>query len=98
MRKMIDISLDANEDVSISNGDFLSEESTQQHQRQLILNEPGEFKENPTACVGAFTYLLNDNMTDLPSAIRRQFAQDGMEVTYIRLADNGKIDTDGYYS
>jgi len=94
---MIDIGLDNSEDLEISGGDFLSVESTPQHQRQLILNNKGDFKQNPTICVGAFDYLDDENFQELTRAISIEFARDGMDVKSVILSSAGIINCDAFY-
>lgn len=96
MRRQMDIAL-TDDDVAIVNGDFFMTESTREHQRQLLLNEKGDFKENPTVCVGAFSYLMNDSMEELAAEVSRQFARDGMDGITSKLLPNGQIQVDGYY-
>ena len=94
---MMDVALSETEDISISNGDFVAVESTAQHQRQLILNNKGDFKQNPNSCVGAFDYLDDDTYADLMRAISIEFTKDGMDVVSVQLMPNGIINTDAYY-
>jgi len=95
---MTDIALDGTEDLNIIAGDFTSVESTAQHQRQLLLNNKGDFKQNPTICVGAFDYLDDEGIEDLIRAISIEFARDGMDVKNVQLLNDGTIETDAYYS
>ena len=86
------------EDLAVVAGDFAIVESTAMHQQQLILDEPGEFKENPTICVGAFDYLNDDDgYQDLIGEISKQFAQDGMDVKSVALSPAGIINSDAFY-
>lgn len=96
-RQMIDIGLDDNEDAAINAGDFMLLEGTPQHQRQLILNNKGDFKQNPTICVGAFDYLDDENFQALVRAISIEFSKDGMDVKRILIAANGVINSDAFY-
>jgi len=87
-RQMQDIKLagvitggyEVGEDLAIAAGDFVNVESTAQHQRQLIMNNKGDFKQNPTICVGAFTYVDDEGGQGVVRDIVQQFMQDGMEV------------------
>jgi hypothetical protein len=79
-RAMIDYGVDGNNDLLISGGDFVRVESTAQHQRQLLLCQKGEYKDNPTICVGVSSYQDDDNKEALFQEITVQFQQDGMEV------------------
>lgn len=95
--QMIDITLDSNEDLDITNGDFLSTESTAQHQRQLILNNKGDFKQNPSICVGAFSYFDDENFQGLVRAVSIEFSKDGMNVQQVQLSPAGIINSDAFY-
>ena len=95
--QMIDITLDSNEDLDITNGDFLSTESTAQHQRQLILNNKGDFKQNPSVCVGAFSYFDDENFQGLVRAVSIEFSKDGMNVQQVQLSPAGIINSDAFY-
>ena len=94
---MIDIGLDAGEDLSVVSGDFLCAESTAQHQRQLILNNKGDFKQNPTIGVGAFDYMNDENYQELMRAISIEFTRDGMDVQSVVLSQAGIVTTDAIY-
>ena len=98
---MIDIGLahcSGGEDLAVSvAGDFTMVESTAWHQQELILNNKGEFKENPTICVGAFDYLNDENPQDLVRAIAVAFTQDGMDVVGVDITAAGVISSDAYY-
>ena len=94
--QQIDIVLAADYDVLIENGDFAITESTNQHQMQLLLNDKGSFKENPTICVGALEYLDDEAVNELARAVTIEFTRDGMRVDKIQIA-NTNIVTDAYY-
>ena len=96
-KEMIDIGLDAGEDLSVVSGDFLCAESTAQHQRQLILNNKGDFKQNPTIGVGAFDYMNDENYQELMRAISIEFTRDGMDVQSVVLSQAGIVTTDAIY-
>lgn len=96
-RQMIDIALNDDEDLDIQNGDFAAIESTYQHQRQLILNNKGDFKQNPTIGVGAFTYFDDEHMQNLVRAVGVEFARDGMDVREIQMDTDGTLKSDALY-
>lgn len=96
-RPMIDIGLDASEDLEIATGDFVVVESTAQHQRQLILNNKGDFKQNPSISVGVLNYMDDENFQQLIRAISVEFARDGMDVKRVALAKDGLVKSDAYY-
>jgi hypothetical protein len=94
---MYDIGLDDAEDVLFAAGDVAIIESTCQHQRQLILNNKGDFKQNPTIGAGVFTFLDDENYFALTRAIAVEFARDGMEVVSVTLSKGGKVISDAFY-
>lgn len=94
---MIDIGLDDTEDLMISSGDFIATESTAQHQRQLLLNTKGDFKQFPTIGAGIATYIADDGVQNMIRAISIEFARDGMEVKSIVASANGIIKSNAYY-
>lgn len=94
---MKDIGLDEFEDLIIKLNDFTNAESTAQHQRQLLLNNKGDFKENPSTCVGTFNYLDDENYGDLIREISIEFSKDGMDVKSVNLSADGKLVSDAFY-
>ncbi len=96
-RLMNDIRIDENEDLVFSNGDFLVEESTSIHQQQIILNNKGDFKQNPTVGVGVFEYFNDEEEKGLIRAISVEFAKDGMDVNSITIDKSGKLMTQATY-
>lgn len=78
-----DIILDENGDIAIENGDFSVGECTRQNQKLLLLCQKGEFKQNPSKCVGLATYLERNELGDLNREILSQFSSDGMRVNSI---------------
>ncbi len=95
--KMMDICLDAGYDLVFEAGDFAITEGTPQHQQQLILNNKGDFKQNPVTCVGVLNYLEDENYQELIRNISIEFARDGMNVISVKLSPNGIINTDAFY-
>jgi hypothetical protein len=96
-KPMVDIGLDEDEDLAIVSGDFTVVESTAQHQRQLILNNKGDFKQNPTIGVGVLSYLDDENYEQLIRAISIEFSRDGMDVKRVGLGKDGIIKSEAYY-
>ncbi len=95
-RLMIDLALDDTEDLAITGGDFALTESTARHQEQLILNNKGDFKQNPSIGVGATTFIDDENTIELLRALSIEFIKDGMEVVSVRL-ERGVVYTDAFY-
>lgn len=90
-------------DLMLNDGDFLLEgqdlvigESTTQHQQQLLLTYPGEWKQNPLTGVGLTDWLNDERSRDLVTEIRRQFKSDGMTVAEIGY-EQGKLKIDAEY-
>lgn len=101
---MTDIALASSGDLSISTtGDFLPAESTQQHQQQLLLNNKGDFKQNPTTGIGVWNYIDDDGnnaaapFASLTRAIALEFVKDGMDVVSLSVSSSGNINCDAYY-
>ena len=95
--KVYDIMRDAaTNELLVVNGDFVRREATAQSQRQLILNGPGDYKENPTIGVGAFDY-LHDDTSELEGDIAQAFARDGMKVKEVILGSDGVIHSDAVF-
>ena len=95
--QVYDMQTDANENPAIAGGDFVVAESTAQHQQDLIICGPGDWKQNPTVGVGVMSYLDGEDFSDLLRNISLQFAQDGMKVASVSLTPAGTINTDAYY-
>jgi hypothetical protein len=85
------------DDMQTNNGDFIIVESTAEHQRQLLLNDKGEFKENPTTCVGVYNYLDDEGLQELSRDVTVVYAEDGMTVNSVQLAPDGTLDIDANY-
>ena len=95
---MIDMGVTTSGDVTISAGDFVMAESTAEHQKELLLNNKGDYKQNPAVGVGVLNYMDDDDgFTALTRQIAQQFAADGMQVNSVVLQSNGTIKTDAYY-
>lgn len=80
-----DLLLDENNDLLIEDGDFVIGESTLQHQKLLLQCNKGEFKENPTRCVGLIRFLEDNNIQALAREIDVEFNLDGMKVDKIKI-------------
>jgi len=97
MTRQFDVALGSDGDLLIVSGDLASVESTAAHQTSLILDGPGDYKQNPNIGVDAFSYINDDGPPgDLIRAITMQFALDGMNVKSVTL-NNGVINSDAYY-
>jgi len=97
----MDIKLDSNsditqpDDITIVGGDFVIAESTEQHQKQLLISDKGSWKENPSIGVGYMNYIDAENgVTDLAAAIKTEYTRDGMEVSSVTVNNNIKVEAD----
>ncbi|MES2701872.1 MAG: hypothetical protein V4649_04490 [Bacteroidota bacterium] len=95
-KQMKDIVLEG-DDLEIVAGDLFVAESTAQHQQQLILNNKGDYKQNPTICVGAAEFFDDEHFQRLIREISVQFTKDGMEVNGITLSTDGIITSNATY-
>jgi hypothetical protein len=96
-KQMTDIFLDTDEDLFIVGGDLSAAECTAQHQEMLLLNNKGDFKENPTVCVGAVAYFDDEHFQGLIRAISIEFTRDGMEVEGVAVSGDGIIKSKAVY-
>jgi len=99
MADRFDISIDTEFNPQISGGDFVIDESTEQHQRLLIITNKGQFREHPAVGVGLNEYLLDDDATSsIFNEIDTQFRADGMIVTSINIEDGLTLKVDAAYN
>jgi len=78
---MIDIKLQALDgDIAWDNDDLLYVESTEQHQRDILLAGKGHFKSFPLIGVDAMSYVNEENPDSFFRSVRKEFARDGMTV------------------
>jgi len=98
--KVFDYIEDEDGDLEIgSDGDFVVDESTLQHQKDLLIAHKGEYKQNPTVGVGISDFLLGDSSeAEFKKAVQREFEEDGMEVREIRVGDFTSVDIDAEYT
>ena len=92
-----DILLDNNWDLLTKDGDFVIGESTIQHQELLILSSKGDFKENPTTCIGAPEWLKDEEVSGLLAETKKEFERDGMTVNLLEFTSDEKFNVDAHY-
>ena len=80
----------------IRNGDFVVGDATKQHQRSLIMNHKGEYKQYPETGVGIANYLDDENPDDMMREVRRQLVQDDLTVEQMRVTATG-LQIDAHY-
>lgn len=90
---MLDLLVDSTFDLAFADGDFVTGESTRQHQPLLLLIEKGELKEFPTRGVGIATWLNDHTTGNLNGAIKKEFELDGMKVLKVSgLGENFNVE------
>ena len=85
-------------DLLIRDGDFVVSESTVQHQRDLMIANKGEYKQNPTVGIGLNNFLLQEmEEEELRLIMTREFEGDGMRVNKIEVNGFTNIKIDAEY-
>ena len=79
-------------DLLIEHGDFVVGESTHQHQKDLLIAYPGDYRFAPLDGLGIFDYINDDDLTDLGREIQRVLRSDSMTISRLEIFENGKID------
>ncbi len=98
MAEIYDILLNKNYEPQVKRGDFVIDESTQQHQELLLIANKGQFRQFPATGVGTNRYLLEDSsLEELRLEIYKQFELDGMQVDDIEIEDISNIFIDATY-
>lgn len=93
---MTDILLHTDFDLLIVAGDFVTGESTEQHQELLLLTAKGDWRESPTVGVGAKGFLKDDSGYSLLGEIKKEFERDGMNVSSVSMTAD-KINVKAVY-
>lgn len=97
MAKVTDYMRGADGTLRFAGGDFAKAESTNKHQKTLLLADKGEYARTPTVGVGIETYIDDEGFNDMLSAITGEFMRDGMKVDSVKLGDDGVITTNAAY-
>lgn len=98
MKEMMDYGLVDGTELAIKDGDFVVVESTQEHQRQLVMNGPGSYKAAPTVGVGAINYVDDESPQAFVRRVAQEFARDGMKNVKVTVnAATGVLDVTGNY-
>lgn len=94
---MTDIQLTEEDDIDLSTGDVRYGESTRQHQRDILICAPGDFKQAPTVGVGSVRYLHDNLPDDYLRRVRKQLQQDGMNVLEVAYDQDMDLIVDASY-
>lgn len=96
--KVYDYKQGADNDLVISGGDFEKTESTLQHQNNLLIASPGNYKNEPLMGVDIGSFLLDDrDGDDLKMAIEDNLSRDGMVIREMRVSGNMKLTLEAEY-
>lgn len=80
-------------DLSIVDGDFEWGESTQEHQRDILLATKGSFRQVPDVGVGVVQELLNDaSYEDIRRTMQGEMEKDGMAVRRLKSVHQGEFE------
>lgn len=83
-------------DLDFTDGDLVIVESTEQHQRDILLTDKGHARNKPEAGVGAQNYLSDSDPDNFLREVRKELAGDGMKVSKVIL--HGKdVEIDAEY-
>ena len=95
---MIDIKQTDDGDLDFTTGDLEMVEPTGQHQRDILLAAPGDYKESPAVGVDSVRFMLDVEPADYLRRIRKQMSADGQKVKALSYNENtGKVDIDAEY-
>lgn len=93
---MIDIAQASGGDIELASGDLAYNESTEQHQQDILVADQGHYKEFPDMGVGILNFLQDTDPENLLRTTRKQFTKDGMKVRHIGIK-YGQIDIKAEY-
>ena len=94
---MTDILLGEDLDLVFRNGDLVIAESTEQHQKLILLNDKGHVKQHPLTGVGIMGYVNDDNLGGLYQEIQKQFDYDGLRVDRLDIYEDGTMNIKASY-
>ena len=92
---MKDIIFDTDGNVLVKNGDFVIEESKNQHAEHILVASKGSLLKDPTLGVGMNEKISGSyNQTELKHLIRNELAKDNLTATVLKIDSNYTIDLD----
>ncbi|HRF82633.1 MAG TPA: hypothetical protein PL070_21410 [Flavobacteriales bacterium] len=96
--EVFDFLSDQDDDLYIEDGDLAFGESTLQHQRDLLLIQPGELRQFPLIGAGIHRELLNSAGPDeLRVVIQREMERDGMVVDRLSITRDYDVELVAHY-
>lgn len=93
---MQDILLE-NDDLSFSGGDLATGTSDMQHQRHILLANPGQYRQYPALGAGIVSLLSDDDPNAVLLEAKRNLEYDRMKVSNIRFTAEGKLIVNAKY-
>lgn len=93
---MTDITLNQDGDIEFSQGDILYDESSWQHQQDIIISNKGYYKESPATGIGVINFIHDNNPESFLRSIRKEFTRDGMKVKKVGI-EHGQIKVEAEY-
>ncbi len=85
------------DDLVIKDGDFVIDDSDNQHQKDILVAYKGEYKLNPELGVGIDVLLKEDDVTAILIEAKKNLMYDGVDVKNIYFSDQAKLIIDGKY-
>ena len=92
-----DILLGEDLDLHFRNGDLVAGESSEQHQKLLLVVDKGHIKQFPFVGVGIGSFLLDDNLGGLHQEIEQQFNLDGAKIQKREIYEDGTMNIEASY-
>jgi hypothetical protein len=94
---MQDVLFNFSDGTIFKNGDLNIGVCDDQNKTILLVCEKGSFKEFPSTCVGAGSYLETEDTDALIREVRAQFSADGMTVKSVSIDSDNKLRVDASY-
>ncbi|MEO1053907.1 MAG: hypothetical protein AAFX87_24940 [Bacteroidota bacterium] len=92
-----DIALDTNFDLKIENGDFVIEETTEQHALLVLATAQGHWRRSPLLGARFVDSFHAPDPAAVSDRIKQQLEIDGMQVNRLNISRTGEIEIDGDY-
>jgi len=85
-------------DLDFTTGDIVMVEPTAQHQRDILVAAPGDYKATPAVGVDSVRHMLDVEPADYLRRVRKQLAADGQRVRALGYDEySGRVNIDAEY-